>query len=321
MLDRESLGRARILVAGDVMLDRYWFGTVERISPEAPVPIVKVEQVEERAGGAANVAVNVASLGARCELVGIVGSDEEGASLRSILAGSDVTQTLTVDESIRTVTKLRIVSQNQQLIRADFDVFPDQPALSRHRELYESALDGTDVVILSDYGKGSMNGVETLIEVANSRSIPVLIDPKGADFSRYANASIITPNRREFEAVVGPVRDDEELRSKALALIQELNLHGLLITRGDQGMVLVEKEAQWFDYPASAKEVFDVSGAGDTVIAAFAVGYALNMPDEDAVRLANAAAGVVVGKVGTAAVTMEDVMTVLDGQRGQRGRL
>jgi len=322
MLDRESLGRARILVAGDVMLDRYWFGTVERISPEAPVPIVRVEQVEERAGGAANVAVNVASLGAQCELVGIIGNDEEGASLRSILACSDITQTLTVDESIRTVTKLRIVSQNQQLIRADFDVSPDQPALlSRYRELYESALDGTDVVVLSDYGKGSMNGIETLIEAANARSIPVLIDPKGADYSRYANASIVTPNLREFEAVVGSVRDDEELRSKALALIQELKLHGLLITRGDQGMVLVEKEAQWFDYPASAKEVFDVSGAGDTVIAAFAVGYALNMPDEDAVRLANAAAGVVVGKVGTAAVTMEDVMDVLDGQRGRRGRL
>lgn len=321
MLDRESLGRARILVAGDAMLDRYWFGTVERISPEAPVPIVRVDRIEERPGGAANVAMNVAALGAGCTVTGIVGDDEEGESLRRLLAANAVSPMLAVDKGGRTVTKLRIVSQNQQLIRADFDDTPDDAALSEYTGLYESVLDSVDVVIISDYGKGGLKHVEAMIAAANDHSVPVLVDPKGNDFSRYANASIVTPNIREFEAVVGPVGDDEELRVKALELIRELNVHGLLITRGEQGMVLVEKEAQWFDYPASAKEVFDVSGAGDTVIAAFAVGYALKLPDESAVKLANAAAGIVVGKVGTATATMEEVLAVLDGQQGRRGQL
>jgi len=320
VLDREGLARTRILVAGDAMLDRYWFGSVDRISPEAPVPILRIEDIEERAGGAANVAMNVAALGAGCTLVGVIGDDGAARSLRGVLEQAAVSVRFTVDPGARTVTKLRMVAQHQQLIRADFDASPGDAALAESLAGYRTALDGIDVVILSDYGKGGLIHVGAMIEAANSRSIPVLVDPKGTDFERYANASIITPNLRELEAVVGPVRDDEDLRNKALELIRALNIHGLLITRGGRGMVLVEKEKQWFDYPPSAKEVYDVSGAGDTVIAAFGVAYALGLADEDAVRLANAAAGVVVGKLGTATVSFEEASAVLEIQQGQRGR-
>lgn len=320
MLDRERLKRARILVTGDAMLDRYWFGSVERISPEAPVPIIRIEDIEERAGGAANVAMNVAALGGRCTLVSVVGDDEAAGSLQSVLGAAGVAAQFTLEPQGKTVTKLRMVSQHQQLIRADFDGAPGDASLADSMTRYESALADTDVVIMSDYGKGGLSHIEAMIEVANARSIPVLVDPKGTDFERYANASIITPNLREFEAVVGTVADDDDLRGKAIELIRALNIHGLLITRGDKGMVLVEKEKQWFDYPPSAREVFDVSGAGDTVIAAFGVAYALALPDEDAVRLANAAAGVVVGKLGTATVTFDEVSAVLEMQQGQRGR-
>jgi D-beta-D-heptose 7-phosphate kinase/D-beta-D-heptose 1-phosphate adenosyltransferase len=263
----------------------------------------------------------VASLGARCTLVGIVGGDKEGECLQSVLDAKDIHSRLAVDEAGKTVTKLRIVSQNQQLIRADFDDGPEDSALNRSLELYREALEEADVVVLSDYGKGSLSRVSDMIESASARSIPVLVDPKSADFSRYAGATIVTPNFSEFEAVVGPVRDDEELKSQAVDLVRDLGIHGLLITRGEKGMVLVEKEAQWFDYPASAKEVFDVSGAGDTVMAAFAVGYALKLPDDAVVRLANAAAGIVVGKVGTAAVTVDEVLGILESQKGRRGKL
>lgn len=311
MLDRERVAGARILVAGDAMLDRYWFGAVERISPEAPVPIVRVDEVEERPGGAANVAMNVAAIGAGCALVGIVGADGEGDSLRRLIGHSGIDSKLVVDAAGRTVTKLRMMSQNQQLMRADFDGSPGEVALAEHMAAYEASLEAADVVVISDYGKGCVHHVERMIAAANKHSKPVLVDPKGTDFTRYANATVITPNLREFEAVVGPVRSDEELKSKAVELIRELNIHGLLITRSEQGMVLVEKEEQWFDYPPAAREVYDVSGAGDTVIAAFAVAYALALPDEAAVRLANTAAGVVVGKLGTATVSMEEINEVL----------
>jgi len=302
------------------MLDRYWFGSVERISPEAPVPILRIEEIQERAGGAANVAMNVAALGAGCALVGVVGDDEAGQSLRGVLEQASIAARFTLDPHAQTVTKLRMVSRHQQLIRADFDTAPGAAALSESLADYRTALEGADAVILSDYGKGGLNHIRAMIEAATARAIPVLVDPKGADFERYANATIITPNIREFEAVVGPVKDDDELRDKALELIRALEIHGLLITRGDKGMVLVEREKHWFDYPPSAKEVYDVSGAGDTVIAAFGVAYALGLPDEDAVRLANAAAGVVVGKLGTATVSFEEASAVLELQRGQRGR-
>lgn len=314
MLDRERVGRVRILVAGDVMLDRYWFGTVERISPEAPVPIVSIEHVEERPGGAANVAMNVASMGARCTLVSVVGEDESGKSLQSLLSGTTIESRLAADTSGRTVTKLRMVSQNQQLLRADFDNSPGDDALAEYMQLYQALLAEADVVVLSDYGKGGLSRVEKMIAAAGDASRPVIVDPKGADFARYANATVITPNLHEFENVVGKVRDDDDLKEKALQLIQELNVNGLLITRSDKGMVLVEKEEQWFDYPPTAREVFDVSGAGDTVIAAFGVGYALGLRHEDVVRLANTAAGVVVGKFGTATVTLDELNEVAAGQ-------
>ncbi|MGA8262228.1 MAG: D-glycero-beta-D-manno-heptose-7-phosphate kinase [Arenicellales bacterium] len=319
MLDRERVGRVRILVAGDAMLDRYWFGTVERISPEAPVPIVRVDEVDERAGGAANVAMNVASIGAQCTLVGVVGDDEAGERLGSLLNGTSIRPRFAVDHAGKTVTKLRVVSQNQQLIRADFDGRPSEDVLVRYMELYESALDDADVVVMSDYGKGGLSHIEKMIAAANVRSKPVLVDPKGTDFGRYANATIVTPNLTEFEAVAGKVRDDEDLKDKALALLRDLNVHGILVTRGRKGMVLVEKEEQWFDFPAVAKEVYDVSGAGDTVIAAFGVGYALALPLETSVRLANTAAGVVVGKLGTATASLDEINAVA-AQQESRGR-
>jgi len=310
MLDGEHVSRVRILVAGDAMLDRYWFGSVERISPEAPVPIVRVENIEERPGGAANVAMNVASLGGSCILAGIVGGDEAGASLRSLLDATSIDARLVADESGATVTKLRMVSQNQQLMRADFDDSPGEQALERFMREYEGALDDSDVVVLSDYGKGGLGRVQDMIAAANAASRPVLVDPKGTDFSRYRDATVVTPNLREFEAVAGRARSDQDLRDKAVALIRELNIRALLITRGEKGMVLVEREEQWIEHPPSTREVYDVSGAGDTVIAAFAVGYALGLPDDAAVRLANTAAGVVVGKLGTATVTLEEVNSV-----------
>lgn len=314
MLERARVERARILVAGDAMLDRYWFGSVERISPEAPVPIVSVREIEERAGGAANVAMNVASIGAQCALVSVVGDDEAGDSLQFLLGESPIDTSLVVDRAGRTVTKLRMVAQNQQLMRADFDGRPGEEALGQYMELYESALDAADVVILSDYGKGGLLRIEKMIAAANARSTPVLVDPKGSDFARYSNATIITPNLREFETVAGKVDDDEDLRRKAIDVIRELNIHGLLITRSEKGMVLVEKAEQWFDYPPSAREVYDVSGAGDTVVAAFAIGYALSLPYEEAVRLANTAAGVVVGKFGTATATLDEINAVIAQQ-------
>lgn len=307
MLEAGRVGRVRVLVAGDVMLDRYWFGSVERISPEAPVPIVRVEELEERAGGAANVAMNVSSIGAHCTLIGIVGNDEAGESLKTLLNGAAIRSHLAVDTGGKTVTKLRMISQNQQLLRADFDGLPSEKALGRYFELFESALDDADVVVLSDYGKGGLREVERMIEAANAHSKPILVDPKGTRFSRYANATIITPNLSEFEAVAGKVRDDDELKNKALDLLRDLNVHGILVTRGRRGMVLVEKEEQCFDFPASAKEVYDVSGAGDTVIAAFGIGYAMSLPFETALRLANTAAGVVVGKLGTATVSLDEI--------------
>jgi len=307
MLDRSRVEAANVLVAGDAMLDRYWFGAVDRISPEAPVPVLRVDHVEERPGGAANVAMNVASLGAGCVLVGIRADDEAGERLQQLLARTPIEARLAVDAGGRTVTKLRMVSRNQQLIRADFDGEPTDTALDRYLELYESALDPVDVVVVSDYGKGGMRRVERMIEAAVRRGKPVLVDPKGSDFARYAGATVITPNLQEFEAVAGRVEDDEDLRRKAAKLVGELGVHGILITRGDRGMVLVEEQDQIFDYPAAAREVFDVSGAGDTVIAAFGLGYALALKDEAAVRLANLAAGVVVGKFGTGTVSFEEI--------------
>jgi D-beta-D-heptose 7-phosphate kinase/D-beta-D-heptose 1-phosphate adenosyltransferase len=307
MLDPRHVGDARVLVAGDVMLDRYWFGSVERISPEAPVPIVRVEDMEERPGGAANVAMNVVSIGAQCTLIGVVGDDEAGESLKTLLNRTRINGQLAVDPAGKTVTKLRMVSQNQQLIRADFDGHPSEDALVRYMKLFESALDDADVVVLSDYGKGGLMRIEQMIAAANARSKPVLVDPKGTRFNRYAHATIITPNLAEFEAVAGKVGDDEDLKDKALSLLRDLNVHGILVTRGRNGMVLVEKEEQCFDFPASAREVYDVSGAGDTVIAAFGIGYAMTLPLEAAVRLANTAAGVVVGKLGTATVSLDEI--------------
>lgn len=315
MIDAEQVGGVHILVVGDAMLDRYWFGSVERISPEAPVPIVKVANIEERPGGAANVAMNVAAIGARCTLISIVGADQEGDTLGTLLEAQAITARLIVDPAGSTVTKLRLMAQNQQLLRADFDAGPGDDAVKRALEGYEAALSAADLVLISDYGKGSLRHVEWMIGAARSAGKPVLVDPKGVDFTRYAHATIITPNLQEFEAVAGPAREDAELKTRALALIQDLDIEALLITRGDKGMFLVEKKEQVIDYPPTAKEVYDVSGAGDTAAAAFGIGWALAMGEEAAVRFANAAAGVVVGKLGTATASLEEINAALGRER------
>ncbi|HXH03095.1 MAG TPA: bifunctional D-glycero-beta-D-manno-heptose-7-phosphate kinase/D-glycero-beta-D-manno-heptose 1-phosphate adenylyltransferase HldE [Candidatus Competibacteraceae bacterium] len=298
---------ARVLIVGDVMLDRYWHGPTSRISPEAPVPVVRVEQIEERPGGAANVAVNVATLGARARVLGVTGDDEAAASLEGRLTRHGVTCALQRLAGQSTITKLRVLSRHQQLIRLDFeDGFPGfepaalQAAFAEH--LAEAA-----VVVLSDYGKGALREVEHYIAAARAAGKPVLVDPKGREFGRYRGATLITPNLAELEAVVGPCPDVEAIVAKGAALLYALELEALLVTRSEQGMTLLRRGAEPLHLAARAREVYDVTGAGDTVIATLAAGLAAGLPLAEATALANLAAGIVVGKLGTASVTVSEL--------------
>ncbi len=293
--------RARVLIVGDVMLDRYWFGDVDRVSPEAPVPIVKVGRIEERPGGASNVARNAASLGAHVSLLSVIGDDEPGAILERLVASDGVSATLHRDASISTTVKLRVVARQQQLLRIDFETAPSREVLADKLADYETLLDDSDVILLSDYGKGGLTHIAQMIELAQARRKRVLVDPKGDDFSRYRGATIITPNRAELRAVVGRWGSEKELEAKAQALRRELGLEALLLTRSEEGMTLFQ-ESGTVHQAASAREVFDVSGAGDTVIAVVAVMMASGVALERAMHIANVAAGIVVGKLGTAAV-------------------
>ncbi len=299
---------ATILVAGDVMLDRYVFGNAGRISPEAPVPVVSVHRVEERPGGAANVAANISSLGVKVSLAGITGDDEQAGILESALAELDVCYRCDRLAGISTITKLRVLSQNQQLLRLDYeDKFPDFAA-DRMLEIYTEQLPGADLVVLSDYAKGSLARVEKLIGLARERGLPVIVDPKGADFSCYNNASALTPNFREFEAVAGASAGEDEVQAKAMALCEQLSLETLLLTRGERGMTLVDgRQQQVVNLPAETHEVFDVTGAGDTVIATFAAAVASGYAYPDAVGFANAAAGIAVEKLGAATVSAAEL--------------
>lgn len=298
----EFAGR-RILVAGDVMLDRYWSGLTERVSPEAPVPIVQVGDAEDRPGGAANVAVNLASLGAQATLLGLIGSDLEGERLRELLAELDIADALIVRRDAPTVTKLRVLSRHQQLIRLDFENgFGDDAAVVL-AEGFAAALPGHSLAVASDYAKGALGEIPLLIAAARSAGVPIVVDPKGRDFARYRGAWALTPNRAEFEAVVGRCADEQAFVERGERLRDELELAALLITRGEEGMTLVESGAAPLHLPARAREVADVTGAGDTVIAVFSAGVAAGLPTPEAATLANVAAGLVVARVGAASVT------------------
>ena len=298
-MDLQTLARARILVVGDVMLDRYWFGNVERISPEAPVPVVRVSRTEERLGGASNVARNVTSIGGRAGLLSVVGDDEPARTLARLLKLDGIADYLHTDPQLPTTVKLRIVAQRQQLARVDFESQPVAEVLDALLGRYEALLADYDLVILSDYGKGGLTHITRMIELARAAGRPVLIDPKGDDYSRYAGASVLTPNRAELREVVGKWRDEADLVARAQALRQRLGLQALLLTRSEEGMTLFTEDDAW-SISARAQEVFDVSGAGDTVIAVLGAMMALGVPLREAVATANRAGGIVVGKLGTA---------------------
>lgn len=296
----------RVLVVGDVMLDRYWFGEVNRISPEAPVPVVHVQRSEERPGGAANVARNAAALGAEVTLLSVVGKDEPADALERLLQGDGVRSRLHRDASVATTIKLRVLGRQQQLLRIDFENSPTHEVLLDKLTEYKQLLAECDVVVLSDYGKGGLAHVQEMVALAREAGTTVLVDPKGDDFSKYRGASLLTPNRSELRQVVGQWRSEEDLVARAQGLRSELELDGLLVTRSEEGMSLFRAEGAVHE-GTRAQEVFDVSGAGDTVIATLAVMLGAGCSLVDAMRLSNHAAGIVVAKLGTATVTLDEM--------------
>ena len=302
---------SRLLVVGDVMLDRYWFGDVERISPEAPVPIVRVNDTDERLGGAANVARNVAALGANATLMGVVGKDEAGRIVHDLLARGGIQDCVFDDAKAKTTVKLRVIGRQQQLLRADFESSPDREVLIEKLDQFKSLLSSVKAVVLSDYGKGGLLHIQDMISAASTAGVMTLVDPKGDDYSRYAGATLLTPNRSEFTQVVGRWSSESEMTEKAHALRKHLKLAYLLVTRSEEGMSLYSGDATTptLHFPAHAREVFDVSGAGDTVIATLAVMLAAGTPIHEAAQIANRAGGIVVGKLGTATVTSDELFT------------
>lgn len=322
-LELPRFHNAQVLVLGDIMLDRYWEGPTSRISPEAPVPVVKVEQITDRPGGAGNVALNLAALGTGTRLGGHCGDDEKADSLQAMLTGAGVECAFTRVAGCPTITKLRVISRHQQLIRLDFEqpehVSTDADALAG---ALPQLLDGCQLLVLSDYAKGALARPETLIETARARGIPVLVDPKGSDFARYRGATLLTPNLHELEVVVGHCRTESELVARAEQLMQELQLQALLVTRGEHGMTLLRPGQEELHMPAVAREVYDVTGAGDTVIAVLAAAVAAGSELPRAVALANIAAGIVVGKLGTAVVSAPELRrAVQQAQGSERGTL
>ncbi|QEH47679.1 bifunctional D-glycero-beta-D-manno-heptose-7-phosphate kinase/D-glycero-beta-D-manno-heptose 1-phosphate adenylyltransferase HldE [Aggregatibacter actinomycetemcomitans] len=311
-----QFNHAKVLVLGDVMLDRYWFGATNRISPEAPVPVVRVQQNEERAGGAANVAMNIASLNVPVQLLGLTGQDEAGAALTTLLQQQKIDCDFVRLATHPTITKLRILSRHQQLLRLDFEEdFQNVTSADLLKKL-ESAVKNYGALILSDYGKGTLNEVQKMIQIARNANVPVLIDPKGTDFERYRGATLLTPNMSEFEAVVGKCHSEQEIIDKGLKLISEINLTALLVTRSEKGMTLLRPNQPVYHLPTEAKEVFDVTGAGDTVISVLATALADGRSFEEACYLANVAAGIVVGKLGTSTVSTVELENAIHGRTG-----
>lgn len=303
---RERMAASRVLVVGDAMLDRYWFGAVERISPEAPVPVVRVEREEERLGGAANVALNVRSLGSQAALMSAIGDDREGARMLGLLARAGVRARVSTDAGVRTIVKLRVIGRAQQLVRVDFDQAPPQASLTDLFGAFEEEVRQCDAVLFSDYGKGGLSQLPRMIEVARGAGKPVLVDPKGSDYERYRGATVITPNRAELAHAVGAWRDEDTLRERAVALRQSIGVGAVLVTRAEEGMTLFDERGH-LHVPTQAREVFDVTGAGDTVIATLATMMAAGVKLRAAVAHANKAAGIVVSRFGTASVTYEEL--------------
>lgn len=306
----EKLQKVRLLVVGDMMLDRYWFGDVNRISPEAPVPVVKVEHSEERLGGAANVARNAAAIGGQTTLLSVVGDDEAGNTLRTMLEAAGINAELQVDPQIDTTVKLRVIGRQQQLLRIDFETTPSNEILKSKLMEFSRQVVSCDAVILSDYDKGGLTHISDMIRLSKEAGKRVLVDPKGGDWSKYRGATVITPNRSELQQVVGKWSGEKELAEKVFALSADLDFEALLLTRSEEGMTLYTN-GQTYHQPAVAREVYDVSGAGDTVIATLAVMLAAGSGWAEAIRVATQAAGIVVGKLGTAVVTREELEAAL----------
>lgn len=316
--DLQQMAGARVVVVGDLILDRYWHGATRRISPEAPVPIVLVEQAEERVGGAANVAANVVALGGQATLVGVTGDDSDGRALEQHSRAAGITTRFVRESAYRTTVKLRVVSQHQQLVRLDFE----KPACDGHGdalfELFEAELERCDVLVLSDYAKGALYQPDRFIDAARDAGVPVIVDPKARDFSRYRGASLITPNYAEFEAAAGSGVDGETLAAAAGRLIEAHALGAILVTRGDAGMTLVEHGGRVTHVQAETQDVFDVTGAGDTVCGVLASAVGSGVALVEAMHLANAAAGLVVGKFGAATVSVDEIDQALAARDGVR---
>ena len=305
-LSKEQLAQAKVLVVGDVMLDRYWYGAVDRISPEAPVPVVRITREENRLGGCANVAFNAVSVGAQASLLSVVGDDEASHLLQDLIAKSGITPYFGRDAQLKTTVKLRVIGRQQQLLRVDFENTPQNEVLSSQTQQFMQLLADHPVVLFSDYGKGGLAHVTDMIAAARKANKAVLIDPKGSDFSRYAGATCITPNRAELQQVVGGWNSEEELSTKAHNLRKQLQLDAVLLTRSEEGMTLFDAQGA-AHIAAQAREVFDVTGAGDTVIATLAALVAAGMSLREAMPWANRAGGMVVGKFGTATVSYEEL--------------
>ncbi len=312
--------QSQVLVVGDLMLDRYWHGMTSRISPEAPVPVVNVGQSEERIGGAGNVALNIASLGAGASLVGVVGDDEAADSLKTRLLSAGIHCDFQVSKAKPTITKLRVISRHQQLLRLDFEELFALDDCGQLPQKTETLLPNVGALVLSDYAKGTLSDIQSLITLAKKQGVPVLVDPKGVDFERYRGATLLTPNLAEFEAVVGACSNEQAIVDKGAELLDKLDLEALLITRSEQGMTLLRRDTVALHLPARAREVFDVTGAGDTVISVLATALAAGEGLPEAVAMANIAAGIVVGKLGTATVSMPELRRAISQEQGsERG--
>ncbi len=305
-----DFSRCRLLVVGDVMLDRYWFGDVNRISPEAPVPVVQVKREENRPGGAANVARNIASLGGHVRLLSVVGNDQAADALESVLVKDGVHASLRRDPELTTTVKLRVIGHRQQLLRIDFEQAPGHEVLQSKLGEFEERIEEVDTVVLSDYGKGGLTHVARMIDICRAKKKPVLVDPKGRDYSKYQGATLITPNRAEFRDVVGAWEDEKGLDERAQSLRKQLDLEALIVTRSEEGMSLFTSQGARHE-PTKAREVFDVSGAGDTVIGTLALMMAAGADLSQAMHIANRAAGIVVGKLGTATVARQELLNDL----------
>jgi rfaE bifunctional protein kinase chain/domain len=302
----ERIARCRVLVVGDAMLDRYWHGEVERLSPEAPVPIVRVRGTDARLGGAANVARNVVALGAKAGLLTVLGTDEPAEVIRRLLKESGIEDHAVVSDGLETTVKLRVIGRRQQMLRVDFESEPNSDVLAGQIDLFRELLQKFDLVLLSDYGKGGLKHIEQIIGIARAANKPVLVDPKGDEYSRYAGATILTPNRAELREVVGRWTNEQDLERRAQELRKKLDLQALLLTRSEEGMTLFTEQGAW-SVAAAAREVFDVTGAGDTVIAVLAVMMAAGLSLRDAVTIANKAGGIVVGKLGTSTASYSEL--------------